>query len=213
MHSKSIAEQIKEARTLIENSRNNPDILQALTKFGYPVKNIEKGQVLLEQLVLLHRARQQDYGAQLSATDTVLTELQQLKSAYDEHLTLARMVFKEDRGLQKALGFDNPYPSRRSAFTEQVANFYDNILPHHEAMQRYGITKAELEQAQAMVTAFIQSQQQQVQKTGEAQLATRKRNIALKKLQRWVQGYRAIVRVALMDQPQLLEVLGILMRA
>lgn len=80
-------------------------------------------------------------------------------------------------------------------------------------MQGYGTTKAELEQMQAMVTSFIQSQQQQTQKTGDAQLATQRRNAVLKQLQQWVRGYRSIARVALEDQPQLLEVLGILVKA
>ncbi len=80
-------------------------------------------------------------------------------------------------------------------------------------MQAYGVTKGELEQAGATVAAFIQSQQQQTQKTSAVQLTTQQRNVALKQLQRWVRGYRSIARVALEDQPQLLEVLGILVKA
>lgn len=212
MVSKSIAEQIKEARTLIDNSRQHPGIRQALTTFGYPLKNIDRGHLLLEQFLLLHRAMQDQYGAKLNATDTVQTEWQQLKATYDEHLTLAKLAFKNHRGTQQTLGIDRPRPSRRAAYTEQLTRFYNNLLPHHKAMQAYGTTKGELEQARAMVEAFVQAQQQQTQKRGEAQSATQQRNVALKQLQRWVQGYRAIVRVALQDQPQLLEVLGILVR-
>lgn len=208
----SIPEQIKEARTLISNSREHAGIQQALTEFGYPIQNLEKGQALLEQFLLLQRAKRQNYGAKLNATETVVTELQQVKDTYDEHLTLARLAFKQNRGLQKALGLNDAYPPRRSALVEQVANFYEQLLPHHEAVQRYGLTRAEIEQAQATVVALIQSEQQQTQRKGEAQAATQLRNQALKNLQQWVRGYRAIVRVALADDPQLLEVLGLLVR-
>lgn len=212
MVSKPIAEQIKEARTLIDNSRQHPGIRQALTTFGYPLKNIDQGNLLLEQFLLLHRTMQDQYGAKLNATDTVRNEWQQLKATYGEHLTLARLAFKNDRGIQQALGIDRKQPTRRAAYTERLTRFYNNVLPHHKALQAYGTTKAELEQAQAMIEAFVQAQQQQAQRRGEAQSATQQRNAALKELQKWVRGYRAIVRVVLQDQPQLLEVLGILVR-
>ena len=211
-NSTSIAEQTKEARLLIENSRQHAGIRQALVDFGYPIKNLEKGKALLEHFLMLQGAKRQNYRAQLNATDVVVTEFQQLKDTYDEHLALARLAFKQDRGMQKALGLHAPYPKRRSDFTEQVSSFYEQLLPQHQTVARYGLTQAEIEQAQATVAAFIQSQQQQAQRKGEAQSATRQRNQALKNLQRWVRGYRAIVRVALADEPQLAEVLGLLVR-
>ena len=209
---RSIPEQIKEARMLISNSRQHPRIKQALVDFGYPIQNLEKGQARLEHFLLLQQLKRQNYGAQLNATETVVTELQQIKNTYDEHLTLARLAFKQNRGLQKTLGLTEAYPTRRSALVEQIANFYEQLLPHHKAVARYGLTRAEIEQAQTSVVAFIQSQQQQAQRKGEAQAATQARNQALKNLQQWVRGYRAIVRVALADEPQLLEVLGLLVR-
>ena len=212
MVGKAIAEQITEARTLIDNSRNHEGIREALTRFGYPLKNIDKGHALLEEFVTLHRAKKTNYGARFSATDTVRTEWQQIKETYEEHRTIARLVFKHDRGTQEALELNTPLPRRRADQNEQLASFYAKIEQHHKAMQRYGITKTALEQAQSMMMTFIQAQQQQQQKTGEAQSSTRRRNDALKKLQRWVRGYRAIVRVALEEQPQLLEVLGTVVR-
>ncbi len=209
---RSIPEQIKEARLLISNSRQHQGIQQALADFGYPIENLEKGQARLENFLLLQQTKRQNYGAKLNATETVVAELQQIKDTYDEHLTLARLAFKQNRGLQETLGLTDAYPKRRSALVEQIANFYGQLLPNHSAVKRYGLTRAEVEQAQASVAAFIQSQQQQTQRKGEAQAATQARNQALKNLQQWVRGYRAIVRVALADDPQLLEVLGLLVR-
>jgi cell fate (sporulation/competence/biofilm development) regulator YlbF (YheA/YmcA/DUF963 family) len=208
----SIAEQTKEARILIYNSRQHAGIRQALVDFGYPIENLEKGQALLEHFLLLQSTKRQNYGAKLNATETVVNELQQLKDAYDEHFMLARLAFKQNRGLQKTLGLTDACPTRRAALVEQIANFYEQLLPNHAAVKRYGLTRAEIEQAQASVAAFIQLQQQQAQRKGEAQSATQQRNQALKNLQQWVRGYRAIVRVALTEQPQLLEVLGLLVR-
>ncbi|WPP52360.1 hypothetical protein [Catalinimonas niigatensis] len=212
MARRDIAEQLKEFRTLIANSRNHSGINQALTDFGYPLQNLEKGQALLEKFTMLHSLKSDQYGAKLNATDTVRADLQQLKNIFNEHLTLARLAFKEDRGLQNTLKLNTPLPGRRSAFIEQAAHFYSKVILHHNSLKRYGVTKAELEQAQVMVTALIQSQQQQAQKTGEAQSATQQCNLALKELQVWVRGYKAIVRLALGNDPQLLEIVGILVK-
>lgn len=213
MKSRKLAEQIRACRTLIDNSLNHQGIRTALTDFGYPLQNIDKGKALFEKFMMLHGLQSDQYGAKLNATDTVLSDLQLLKTTYQEHRTLARLAFNEDRGLQNALKLNTRTPKERAAFVDQVANFYNKIIHHQAGLKRYGVTKAELEQAQAMVNALIQSQQQQSQKMGEAQSATQQRNQALKDLQRWVKGYKAILQVALEDDPQLLEVVGILVKA
>ena len=53
----------------------------------------------------------------------------------------------------------------------------------------------------------------QEKEKGQAQAATQKRDAALDDLQDWLSDYLAIAKVALEDNPQLLEGLGVLQRA
>jgi hypothetical protein len=53
----------------------------------------------------------------------------------------------------------------------------------------------------------------QEKEKGEAQAATQTRDQALDALQEWLSDYLAIAKVALEDNPQLLEALGVLQRA
>ena len=53
----------------------------------------------------------------------------------------------------------------------------------------------------------------QEKEKGEAQAATKARDAALDDLQDWLSDYLAIAKVALEEDPQLLEGLGVLQRA
>ena len=52
-----------------------------------------------------------------------------------------------------------------------------------------------------------------VQEKGEAQAATKRRDAALDAMQDWLSDYLAIAKVALEEEPQLLEGLGVLQRS
>ena len=53
----------------------------------------------------------------------------------------------------------------------------------------------------------------QEKEKGEAQAATQKRDAALDAMQDWLSDYLAIAKVALEEEPQLLEGLGMLQRS
>ncbi len=80
-------------------------------------------------------------------------------------------------------------------------------------MQRYDIPRAELEQALSQLQSVRALRLTSLQKKGQAQHATQQRDMAMKELQEWLSRFRAAARLALADEPQLLEVLGIVVAA
>jgi hypothetical protein len=61
----------------------------------------------------------------------------------------------------------------------------------------------------AHVEAFAGSRIARTGHKGTAQAATRSRDEALERLERWLVSFRAMARVALEDQPHTLEKLGV----
>lgn len=73
-----------------------------------------------------------------------------------------------------------------------------------------GITPAKLTAGKALVDSVEALSVAQAKERGEAQDATQARDTALDELDEWMSDFLAIAHVALEDQPQLLEKLGII---
>jgi hypothetical protein len=78
-----------------------------------------------------------------------------------------------------------------------------------ELMAQYGYTAERLQEEQQQVEEVAQLHIKQLEETGGAQQSTQDRDRAFDDLCDWFSDFRAIVRVALYDKPQLLEGLGI----
>ena len=61
-----------------------------------------------------------------------------------------------------------------------------------------------------MVNQVVKAQAIQLKEMGEAQSATLAKDQAMKALDEWVSGLRAVARIAITDEPQHLEALGIM---
>ena len=169
MKEKIVVQELKEALILIENSTTHPVVQKKLTDFGITPKVLKEGKALAEQLTTSQRQVKTLYGYQYEATKTLNADYVALKGVYEQHLTLARLACKDQPGLQSSLGLKGARAHRRAEWTEQVANFYHKLTQQPQIVERFGVTLAELEQAQAMVAAFEEVQRTQTQKKGEAQ--------------------------------------------
>jgi hypothetical protein len=208
MGEKKIVQELKVAHTLINNGSSHPIMHKKLTDYGVAPKFFKEGQTLADNLTALQRQISTFYGHQHQATKTIATDYEALKVVYDQHLTLARLACEGQPGLQTRLRLKGRRAHRRAEWTEQVAQFYEKLLEQPQLLERYNVTLAELEQAQAMVVAFEAAQLTQTKKKGEAQRNTRHRNEARQKLKKWVSSCKKFAQAALEGDIELLEVLG-----
>ncbi len=119
------------------------------------------------------------------------------------------MAFKQNRGFQAKLQLTGRRKTRTEEWLSQAMAFYAFTDEIAEPMSKYGITPEVLQQTRAMVEALFTTKQQQMQNMGEAQNATEKRNDAIKVMDAWMKDFNAIARLAIKDNPQWLEMLGI----
>jgi len=64
-----------------------------------------------------------------------------------------------------------------------------------------------------MIAAISDLRHQRMQEKGEAEEATSSRNASIKALKVWMNDFRYVARMALRDNPQLLEALGMVVKA
>ena len=208
----SLANFFTAAGLMLDNARDNPEIAAALDAFGYDADKIGEGQALLEAAQALYDAQIQEYGEQYAATEAFREAFKQADKQYGAHRRLAKLAFKNDIERQANLRLNQRKPQVFSVWYEQARHFYQVILEDTEGqaeLARYKVTLEELQGAQEKVEQAFAQNDAQEQEKGEAQQATKDRDEAIDALDEWLADFKEIARLALEDNPQLLEALGL----
>ena len=207
------ADRLNSARLIIGNSMDTPYIAESLARFGYDRPKLEEGESLLTAAEALVSRHKKEYGDQYAATDTMHKSHGEAHALYMQHVKLARMALKNDPGLSESLQLQGERKKTIGEWINQAGIFYENALASAEikaALSSFGIDETALERGKALVNEVVKAQAIQLKEMGEAQSATLAKDKAMKALDEWVSGLRAVARIAITDDPQLLEALGIM---
>lgn len=207
---------LENARIAIENALNNETILTALSEWGYPREKLEVGKTLYETAASAQRQQKKEYGEQVGATDTLDRTRTTAQKTYARLTKVARAVLSDNPGALRELDLNGRRKQSLAGWLAQADQFYQQTLANPailEALGEYGVTTAKLEAGRAQLEAIRAAKTVQEMEKGEAQRATQVRDTALEELNIWLDRYLQIARVALEDDPQLLEALGILVRS
>ncbi|WPP52769.1 hypothetical protein [Catalinimonas niigatensis] len=210
MQKRTISAELAMAEIAIENALQNPDTLKKLSAYNYDRKRLLEGKSLKEEVQMLESVKQDKYGQQFSSTDSMKAQRKEIVQRYRQHSKRARLAFEGQRGTLEQLQLLGNRKMDTNGLMMQVYAFYSKIVLFAEEMSKYNISPEELAQSKAMVEALSAARQQQVQSKGQAQDATQKRNAKRKELNAWMMQFRKVARIALTDEPQMLETLGIL---
>ncbi|MGB5913954.1 MAG: hypothetical protein WBG63_03760 [Phormidesmis sp.] len=213
---RSIDNLLSEAQLAIENALNNPKVLAYLSDFGYTSARIQQGKKLYNIAAAAQLAQATEAGEQISTTATLNEAWEIAKKTYIRFVKVARVAFKRDSGVSTQLDLSGSRKRTLSGWMAQATQFHKNALANKEilkALAEFGITKQKLEAGLKEVDALESANLMQEKEKGEAQAATQTRDAALDELQDWLSDYLAIAKVALEEDPQLLEGLGVLQRA
>jgi len=206
------AERLANAKLAIDNALNTPKIKEALADYGYNDKKLQEGLALYEAATQSFQTQQIEYGEQFDATQALQDLRETAYKSYIRLVKIARIAFENQSGIAAQLAINGPRKKDLIGWMEQADLFYKNALSQPKvlkALEAYGITAEKIEVAQAEMVAVSQARAEQVKGRGEAQNATKVKEIAMNALDEWMSSFIKIARIALEDSPQLLEVLGL----
>ena len=129
---------------------------------------------------------------------------------------VARVALKNNPGAVTKLSLSGTRKKSLSGWTAQATQFYKNALGDKEiltALKEFGMNEQKLKAGLNLVKAIETANLTQEEEKGQAQAATQTKDAAIDELQDWLSDYLAIAKIALEEDPQLLEGLGILQRA
>lgn len=215
MENQTIDGQILFARNAITNARDVPAISTEMAEYGYDTPKLEEGLTLVETTQSRHTTQKREYGEQYGATDAFQTAREAADKIYMRHLKLARIALKDHKALYEALQLTGMRKQSFPGWLQQAKAFYTNALLSPVALEelaKLNVTQEALTAASEALLDVEKKHNVQLKEKGEAQAATIARDEALDALNEWMSRFIAVARVALEDNPQMLEALGIVKR-
>ncbi len=191
---------------------DHAEIAPVLLAHGYSPLILDMGKALLETATNKHHLQKKVYGDKFEATDNLHALWDIAKALYDDHLDIARIAFKNQKGVLAQLGAFGERKLSYTGWLGQAKGFYKNLLDNPEfmaGMAKFGQTETIISAASEAMNAVETALAIQQSETGKAQTATQNRDLALEALTNWNDDFVGIAQVAFNKKPYLLEILGL----
>lgn len=207
----SIDARLLAAQVAIDNALGDKGILDALTVYGYNTAKLNAGKTLLTTAQELSNKQKAEYGEQYEASEKVEKTWEEANKEYMKTVKVARVALKDDVKAQISLMLVGERKKSLSGWIEQADAFYSNLVKDTALMTKmtaFGYNAAKLNNEYALVKKVKDANLDQEKEKGEAQDATKKRDVKLDELDTWMSDFKSIAYVALDENPQWLEKLG-----
>jgi hypothetical protein len=212
MNKRLFSSKVHEIGIAIKGALGNSEILNRLEPFGYTAEKITEGKELLDRVNQLTAHQVLEYGNQYGFTDEQEIFFGTTYGKYMVAVKISRIAFKNQPDILSSLKVIGERPRSMSGWLHSARILYTNLLelPNaFETISRYGYTEERIKKELQDVETVEELRLKQLRGRSAAQTATRKRDEAFDELCNWFSDFRAIVRIALYDNPQLLEAIGL----
>lgn len=197
----------------LATARQSAEILRALAKYGMNEAQIKQIETLLNTVQQLDD-HYHDVAAEAKiATQTLKNVRTQTQKIYVEHVVLSRIALKEQPELQEKMELNGMRQKRLADWLSQVNNFYRHAEAQKETLAQFNVSAENLSEVQKLLTRIKELQTLQRDLKGRMQVISQQRKGAFTTLQRSMTKFFRIARIALEEEPQHLERLGLAVKA
>jgi hypothetical protein len=210
--SKSDSKILNLSEVAITNSLSDSKILPKVEKFGYNASKLNEGKQLLEVALEKYKENLKLDGHLQNLTQSMREKFETGKQAYQDLAKVVRAIFKNDKGILAQLGIEGKMPRTIAGFIASALTLFDNASKVEEVrakLSEYGYDDTKLKTEKLKILELQDVNNQQEAAKGSAQNSTREKDKAIKTLYEWVMQYIKIARVALKDDKDLLESIGV----
>lgn len=215
MATETIAETLKKQRVLIFNSKK-PEIAPKLAQYGVDSAYQTRGENLYNEVIALSETQKKEYQEESLAYDNSFAAANACKVKCTVNRRIIKMASRADSDLQNRIKINIPKERKIEAWIKQTLEFYNLVLNESSfltSIARFGITAATLTADKNDLDSLKALRNEAMSEKGQAQEATRLRDLKMDELEDYCYELKTIAMIALEGQPQLLEMLGILVRS
>jgi hypothetical protein len=214
MSSKAIPTRLNQTDLALTNAAS-PDVADALAEYGCDAAYLDEGRARRTAARDALSNRDLLYGRQQELTRQAQEALRIARREYGSLVRIARAVFRDQPGLLVQLGISGATPRSLDNLLAAADTLFANAADPAVAAEltKHGYSPTGLAEVQAAFQALRAANEAQEIAKGATQQATQELHAAMAALDEWMSKFRSIARVALRDQPQFLEELGIRVRS
>lgn len=212
---RAIANKLQAAQVAIFNTLADADLQAAVAAFGYDTAKLQQGEQVYRRAVAAVDARALAWATQKTATVQLQATRLALNATYQTVAKVARVVLTS--GDLTALGLDQKggMPRQAAAFSDATQLLFDNARKPGAIgakLAEVGVGPDELDRAIEVREAWQSARFVRDNAISHGRNTTEEQTAALRDLTVWVATYIKIARIALREQPALLEKIGVKVR-
>ena len=208
----SLEDYFQNSRIALTNAKDNQRIYPLISGYNLTSERLVGGLTLLGQLIAADKEKTEAHGAQLMARNNLVKLLEEAHPVYMEHANFAKLHCRANAARLAHMMLLTPRENNVNGWLRQTDTFYTNVFLDTElvtSLEASSITAAKLnanfEKVKAVASASVKYQEA----IGEAQAATARRNKLMEEFDFLMTEVIFVCRVALKNEPQLLEILKI----
>lgn len=216
MKNNSIPTQLQQAETAINNTSKSAVLKAAMLPFGYTIAKLNEAKTLAGKARAAVEDSSSFYGDQRQRTAFVKTAFVEAKRAYQGLSKVARVIFAGQEGPLTTLGLNNAMPRRMDDFVlsaQVLFNWNGYSAEMKAALEASTYDGGKISEARGKIEELKTAREAQKDAMGDKQKAKKAQRKALNELHQWYMKFRKLARIALQDDPELLEKMDILHRS
>lgn len=212
----SEAETLEQYRVSLNNVVAQLEIAAIMAEFGYDTTLIAEGKSLLTETRQSFDLNKTEDDETSETYNNYSTLKENLTDTYSLHRKKAKVIFRNDSQTMDKLAVSGSLPKAYIKWLETVKKFYAVATSDHiiqDKLKRLKISVDNLNAADAMVASLEVARAEYLREKGESQSSTKAKDAAFGKMDDWMSEFYAVAKIALIDNPQLLESLGKFVRS
>lgn len=203
-------ELLKSYRIALNNVRGQEEISKTMTELGYDDALIAEGRNLLEETSKKYVTNRNEDAETNKAYDKVEALREKLAKIYRLDRKKVKVIFRNEPAILQEMGIDGPEPRTVTRWQTLVGDLYSKLAEKEELQKkvaRLKISPDHINKVMDLMKELDAAETIYYKEKGESQAATDQKNAAFRYLDDWMSEFYAVARIALDDDPQLLEAL------
>lgn len=203
-------------RVSLENVELQTEIASLMAEYGYNTERISVGKNLLSVAKQTYNLNKTEDDETSSSYKDFCDKREQLEQIYLNHRKKTKVVFLKEILILERLKITGPRPRAYIKWLEDIEKFYTELLGDtllQSKIAEFYISLEDLISAQQLINELVTARAFYLQERGESQNTTKSKDAAIAEISQWMSDFYAVAKIALDDQPQLLESLGKFVRS